>query len=177
MDIIRERNIERERKMNIPNGLDEIIECYGNPDSNNDLVLDRDFYNEQIVKRRLPFPLRCSWNLEAKSINLLAHKDAVEQMCAFFESVAEYYGGYEELKALDYDIWGGSFLFRPKRGGRTLSTHSWGIAFDYLPQLAPMGKPSLIPDPILLIGEKLGFINGGGWKVPDGMHNQLCSGY
>lgn len=163
--------------MNIPNGLTEIRKVYGDPDRDRDFTVDADFVQENLVKTRLPFPLRLSWDHSLRSYNVYGHKLVTPLICKFFEEVTKYYGGYEELRIQDLDIWGGCYQFRAKRGGKDLSVHSWGIAFDYLDHLGPYGRLSVIPDPIIVIGEKLGFENGRDWNTPDGMHFQLCRGY
>jgi hypothetical protein len=49
-------------------------------------------------------------------------------------NVFEHYGE-ERIKELGLDLWGGCFNFRKKRGGSTMSTHSWAIAVDYHPEM------------------------------------------
>lgn len=163
--------------MRIPSGLDEIKNVYGDPDRNHDFAPDPEFARRNLVKVPLPYPLRLSWNLDLVSRNLYGHRLAVGRICEFFDQVADQYGGYRNLREQDLDIWGGCYQFRSKRGGRSLSVHAWGMAFDYLPHLGPFGKRSRIPAEIVAIGENLGFENGGTWSVPDGMHFQLCRDY
>ena len=163
--------------MRVPVGINEIKAFYGDPDRNQDFTPDPEFTRENLVKVPLPFPLRLSWNLDLVSLNLYGHRLAVDQICKFFDQIAGYYGGYQKLKELNLDIWGGCYQFRQKRGGQSISSHAWGMAFDYLPHLGQLGKQSRIPAPIVVIGEKMGFENGGEWTVPDGMHFQLCKDY
>ncbi len=168
--------IEMRQDTRVPIGIDAIKAYYGNPDRNGDFILDKKFQDDFLVKVPLPFPLYLSWN-KAECRNLYGHKYVVQRIQRFFIYVADAYGGQAALHKLGYDIWGGCFQFRSKRGGDHLSTHAWGIAFDYLPHLGPYGKPSEIPDKILSISKDLGIVNGGSWDYPDGMHNQFCRDY
>ncbi len=77
---------------------------------------------------------------------------------------------------------GGSFNWRMVRGTNRLSAHSFGIAFDLNPSLggywkwsgAPEGQAfdydNNIPQALVEIFEKYGFIWGGKWHHFDGMH-------
>ena len=47
--------------------------------------------------------------------------------------VLQHYG-YERIKELRLDRWGGCYNERKKRGGTEWSTHAWGIAMDYDPE-------------------------------------------
>jgi hypothetical protein len=56
-------------------------------------------------------------------------KDSLAKVLA---KVRRHYGlgGIAELRL---DLYGGGFNLRDKRGGTTMSTHAWGIAFDFDP--------------------------------------------
>jgi len=157
-------------------GLQEINQFYGNPDANRDFILDPEFQRKYLIKKALPYALRLPWGNQV-SRNIYGHVLAVPKIIEFFIMVADSYGGYSNLRSAGLDIWAGCFQFRTKASGTGLSTHSWGIAFDYLPQLGPYNQESRIPFQILNIATELGFENGSHWTIPDGMHFQLCSGY
>ena len=55
------------------------------------------------------------------------------------------YKGVDWLGEKRYDYYGGCFNFRKKRGQGELSIHSWGIAVDLNPHLAPFKKKSHQP--------------------------------
>lgn len=79
--------------------------------------------------------------------------------------------------------WGGSFAERTIRGSRTsLSRHSWGTAFDLNAAWnglgrapAPTGAPGCLL-PLVPIAERMGWVWGGRWKRPDGMHFERGEG-
>lgn len=73
------------------------------------------------------------------------------------------------------ESWDGCHNIRLKRGGKTWSLHSWGIAIDINAATNPfMGKPTMSPELVSCFKEA-GFHWGGDWKTtPDGMHFQLA---
>jgi hypothetical protein len=73
--------------------------------------------------------------------------------------------------------WGGSYAPRYVRGSRTtLSRHSWGTAFDINAAWNGLGRvPALRDAPgsvraLVPTAERLGWVWGGRWMRPDGMH-------
>lgn len=69
--------------------------------------------------------------------------------------------------------WDGCFNRRQKRGGTTLSLHSWGIAIDINAAWNPFGKVGNISPELVKCFTDAGFDWGGTWKKPDMMHFQL----
>ena len=71
--------------------------------------------------------------------------------------------------------WNGCFNIRKKVGGRTASLHSWGIAVDLNAAWNGFNrKPSLSPGFVKCFTDA-GFLWGGVWKRPDGMHFELAN--
>jgi hypothetical protein len=69
--------------------------------------------------------------------------------------------------------WDGCFNVRQKKGGTSLSLHSWGLAFDINAAWNGFGEvPTMTPELIACI-DGAGLEWGGRWKRPDGMHWQL----
>jgi len=70
--------------------------------------------------------------------------------------------------------WDGCFNIRKKRGGSTMSLHSWGIAVDVNAYANCFGcKPKLTAKFVKCFTDA-GFDWGGTWGKPDGMHFQLA---
>jgi hypothetical protein len=70
--------------------------------------------------------------------------------------------------------WDGCFNIRKKRGGSTMSLHSWGIAVDVNAFSNCFGcKPKLTAKFVKCFTDA-GFDWGGTWGKPDGMHFQLA---
>lgn len=154
---------------NLPDGLEAIIEKYGD-------IHSARFANDNLVTRKLPYSLGLSWETEARSVHIYAHKLIIDDIIEFFNLIKDFYG-LEYMKENGLDVWGGSYNKRFKSGTREWSTHSWGIAFDYLPSLGPRQKPSMMPYQVISTAHSLGIDCGEHFKNQDGMHFQFCKGY
>lgn len=67
----------------------------------------------------------------------------------------------------------GCFNIRQKRGGSSLSLHSWGLAIDINASSNHYGAHPTMPREVVEIFHAEGFDWGGEWSTPDGMHFQL----
>lgn len=91
----------------------------------------------QLVDVALPYPHKLSWD-PAKTVQTIkAHSKVKDSLQRVLTKVLNHYG-LAEIKRLRLDVWGGCYNLRPKRGGTSLSTHSWGIAMDYDPDRNPL---------------------------------------
>jgi len=78
-------------------------------------------------------------------------------------------GFVEELKTFD-----GCFNVRKKRGLKSLSLHSWGIAIDVNAAWNGLGKTPQLSEGFVKCFTDAGFDWGGTWQRKDGMHFQLA---
>lgn len=69
--------------------------------------------------------------------------------------------------------WDGCFNVRKKRGLKSLSLHSWGIAIDINASWNGLGQQPTISPELVKCFTDAGFDWGGEWKRKDGMHFQL----
>lgn len=90
---------------------------------------------------------------------------------------AHQFYGAKRIEALGLDVYGGSYIARKMRGGTEWSKHSFGIAFDFLPQEnglktkfkdATFGKPEY--KEWIDIWQEHGFANLGRNLDYDSMH-------
>jgi hypothetical protein len=80
-------------------------------------------------------------------------------------------GLIDELKT-----WDGCFNVRKKRGLKSMSLHSWGIAIDINAAWNGLGKTPTMSPKLVKCFTDCGFEWGGTWTSrPDGMHFQLRS--
>lgn len=80
----------------------------------------------------IPWGARLAWDQSQKISGFACHADVASAMQGALNSVSDVYSG-DEIRALGFDQFGGCFNDRLKRGGRTKSTHAWGIATDWDP--------------------------------------------
>ena len=80
----------------------------------------------------LPYPMRLAWDINTSITRMSCHKDVSQAFLNVFNELLKHYG-YNELKRLGIDLYGGCFNYRKMRGGNSWSTHSWGIAIDLDP--------------------------------------------
>lgn len=110
-------------------------------------------------------------NLEIGMIpkKIYCNKDMVVHLSHAFNNLIQR-GCVSELKT-----WDGCFNIRKKRGGSTMSLHSWGIAVDVNAYANCFGcKPKLSSNFVKCFTDA-GFNWGGNWKKPDGMHFELAN--
>lgn len=69
--------------------------------------------------------------------------------------------------------WDGCFNVRRKRGLKSLSLHSWGIAIDINAAWNGLDKEPTMSSELVKCFTDAGFDWGGTWKRKDGMHFQL----
>jgi len=85
------------------------------------------------VKVSLPYPLRLAWDVSTTVVSTQCHQKVATSIQKVLEQVLLYYS-FDTVQQLRLDLYGGGFNLRAKRGGSSLSTHSWGIAFDFDPE-------------------------------------------
>ncbi|MCK5612665.1 M15 family metallopeptidase [Candidatus Pacearchaeota archaeon] len=123
----------------------------------------------EMVKAPFPFPLYLGGDKKQVCRTFYGNKLIVESVIDAFQEILDTFG-LKSIRKNGYDNYGGCYNNRKSRGYDQLSDHAWGMAIDYLPQYGPLGRPSVIPDEIVDIFKKRGFIWGGDWKRTDGMH-------
>lgn len=102
---------------------EQIIAKYGQPGDVN-----------QLTKILLPYPMRIAWKPEASVNSIQCHKLIATPLTNVFNELKEVYG-YDKLKELGIDLFGGCVNVRLMRGSKTKwSRHSWGIAIDLHPE-------------------------------------------
>jgi hypothetical protein len=147
----------------------EIITKYGKPNTTGEGYL---------VTIQLPYPMRIAWDTDTTVSKMRCHKLVADRFLAVFNELMRVYG-YEKIKELGIDLFGGCFNFRKMRQANEWSTHSWAIAIDLDPARngmntvkakAQFGKPEY--KPMLEVFKKHGFEWGGDLWGKDCMHFQ-----
>jgi hypothetical protein len=126
-----------------------------------------------------PYPLRISWDVDSSTNKVRCHKLIASNLKAVFTDLLAHYG-YDKIKELGIDLYGGCFNYRKMRGGSALSKHSFGIAIDLDParntlketkKTARFARPEY--KPMIDIFYKHGFISLGIEKDYDWMHFEI----
>lgn len=100
----------------------QIIEKYGQPGDPDNLTT--------II---LPYPMRIAWDLSKTVTKIQCHRLIADNLLAVFKDLLEHYG-YDKLKELGIDLFGGCLNVRLMRNSKTKwSRHAWAIAVDLDP--------------------------------------------
>lgn len=135
--------------------------------------------NGYLVKIQLPYPMRLAWDTDTVVNTMMCHKLVSKKFLDVFNEILDVYG-YNKIKELGIDLFGGCFNYRKMRGGNSWSTHSWGIAIDLDPArnlLKETSKTARFAKPeykaMIDIFYKHGFESLGREKNYDWMHFQI----
>lgn len=147
----------------------QIIAKYGEPGPDN------------LTTIQLPYRMRIAWDITKTVDRMQCHKFVAVNLTSVFTALITHYG-YEEIKRLGIDLFGGCYNFRQMRGGKDWSRHSWGIAVDLDPARnglktpwvkAQFSKPGYAP--MIDLFYRHGFFNLGKEKNYDAMHFEISS--
>lgn len=146
----------------VPNGKAEIIALFGEP--------CKPICESGRVT--MPASLPLSWAPTQRVTRFACHELLVPVFTSVFAEIHRrgFWGLLEDF--------GGCYNCREQRG-RTVksSTHSWGIGIDLNTLQNPLGRKPKMPAEITAIFKEHGFVWGGTWSRPDGMHYQYATGY
>jgi hypothetical protein len=149
----------------------QLIAKYGQPNEEGTYLVTID----------LPYPMRLSWDKNSVVNKMRCHSLVADNFLRVFNELLKVYG-YEKIKELGIDLFGGCFNFRKMRGGNDYSRHSWGVAIDLDPdrnQLKESAKTARFArseyKPMIDIFYKHGFKSLGVEKGYDYMHFETAS--
>lgn len=97
----------------------DAISFYGNP-------YEAGYENKNITS------IICPWKFNTGHNVIRAHKKCSDSLLRVLNATWDKCGkDQEHIKTLGYDVFDGSFVIRPMRGGAAMSMHSVGCAFDF----------------------------------------------
>jgi len=144
----------------VPTGKSQIIEIFGQPGK---AVCSAG-------RVLLPAPIKLSW-ADTEVTKLACHKLLEDVFTDVFEALfAKNLWSYIKTT-------GGIYEPRTVTSSQKTSTHAWGIAIDLNPLENPLGAKPKMNERVILVFEDRGFVWGGDWSRPDGMHFQYARGY
>lgn len=132
-----------------------------------------------LVTIKLPYPMRIAWDTDSSVGSMRCHRLIADKLTLVFNDLLAIYG-YDKIKELGIDLFGGCFNYRKMRGGDSWSKHSWGIAIDLDParntlketkRTARFARPEY--KPMIDIFYKHGFVSMGVEKDFDWMHFEI----
>lgn len=129
--------------------------------------------SENLVLVPTPWELR----FEGKPVSgIRIHKKCADSLSRVLAAIWNRVGhSQSEIDRIGMSEFGGSYVYRVMRGGKSLSMHSYGCAVDFDPARNALGNPN--PAMARLVVEEFereGWEWGGHWKRPDGMHFQAA---
>lgn len=83
---------------------------------------------------RLPYAHRLAWDTSTTITRYSVHEKVADSVVRVLERALDYYN-IDNIRKMGLDLFGGSLAVRKMRGGNNWSTHSWGIAVDYHPEM------------------------------------------
>ena len=88
---------------------------------------------DNITTLVLPYPMRIAWDTSKTVTKIQCHKLIKDRLEKVFNDLLAHYG-YEKIKELGIDLFGGCLNVRLQRGSKTKwSRHAWAIAIDLDP--------------------------------------------
>lgn len=149
----------------------QIITKYGHPGD-----------PDNLTTIALPYRMRIAWDIKTTVSKIQCHKLIAVNLQNVFRDLQAHYG-YEKIKELGIDLYGGCVNVRLMRGSKSKwSRHAWGIAVDLDParnklketkKTARFARPEY--KPMIDIFYANGFFNLGVEKGYDWMHFEINS--
>lgn len=128
----------------------------------------------------VPFPWLTvlAWDKGKRVRGAKVHIKCVTSLERVFSTIWRSAGRNQDIiNSWGLNLFGGGYVFRTVRGGSSLSMHSYGCAVDFDPANNGLGDstPAMARNIIVLKAfEAEGWVWGGRWKRPDGMHFQAA---
>lgn len=153
---------------------------YGNPDADHNGVVDPAWERANLVSIVPPYRMVLAWAPAQPLKSIRIHRKCAESLARILTAIAAHYGSQEAIEKARLHLYGGAFNFRLKRGGSTLSNHSWGSAIDLDPENNGFGRKwrprsGMMPEAVIDIFKAEGWGWGGPWSTPDAMHFEAVS--
>lgn len=160
----------------------DLATFYGNPDTNHDGSPDTVWEARNLVLVTPPFRIVAAWDVSKVLRGVRVHARVAPSLDRVYNDVWTRFGrSQSRIEATGFHLCGGGYSFRMKRGGTTLSTHSYGCAVDHNPAANPMGivwraGHNMMALEIVDAFESEKWVWGGRWqgRSADAMHFQAA---
>lgn len=143
-------------------------------------TVNKSWERTNIVSIKPPYRMVTAWAPYAAIKEIRCHKKVADDLLAILTEIKDHYGSQDAIEKARMHFYGGCYVYRLKRGGSTLSIHSWGCAIDLDPVKNGFGvkyKPNsgMMPLEVVRIFEDHGWTWGGLWRTGDAMHFQAAN--
>lgn len=161
-----------------PSSEKQLNAFYGDPNKgSNSGGVNPAWEKANIVSIAPPYKMVEAWPPYRAVNRIRVHRKCADDLSAVLAQIKNLYGSQTELERRGLHKYGGCYVFRLKRGGSTLSTHSWGCAIDLDPERNGFGVKykndgKMMPLEVVKIFEDHGWTWGGPWRTADAMHFQ-----
>jgi peptidoglycan hydrolase-like protein with peptidoglycan-binding domain len=81
----------------------------------------------------IPYPMRIAWDTRQSVNRVTVHSKCADSLDRILKEILRVYG-YDELRKLGIDLFGGIYNNRPIRGGSVPSVHAYAAAIDLDPE-------------------------------------------
>jgi len=81
----------------------------------------------------IPYPMRIAWDTKQTVNRVTVHSKCADSLDRILKEILQVYG-YDEIRKLGIDLFGGIYNNRPVRGGSALSDHAYAAAIDLDPE-------------------------------------------
>ena len=81
----------------------------------------------------IPYPMRIAWNTKQTVNRVTVHSKCADSLDRILKEILQVYG-YDEIRRLGLDLFGGIYNNRPIRGGSVPSVHAYAAAIDLDPE-------------------------------------------
>lgn len=158
----------------------DVATYYGNPDPAGNGVPDRAWEDANLTRIVPPYRMVLAWAEGTPVKSILIHKKCAESLSRVLGLIQAIYVTQAKIEEARMHLYGGAYNFRLKRGGTTLSMHSYGCAIDLDPDNNRFGrvwrdKAGMMPKAVIDIFQAEGWTSGAFWSYPDPMHFQLAT--
>lgn len=178
LDVTNTSKVESKKTVKLKKNLwplqSQLLSLYGSPS-----YVTPSFKKNNIGTAVLPYTM---WMDNIRFDKFAMHKSCVDSFVRVMTYIWEANDkDYDKIKAQQLHVFSGCWNIRAKRGGSTASVHSWALAVDIAAPYNGLGKKpgynkySFTNESLIVKAFKEeGWIWGGDWSRPDGMHFQAA---
>ncbi len=158
----------------------DVAKFFGRIDTGGDGMPTARWESAMLTMIQLPYPMRLAWDTDVVVTRTRCHQAVARDLTTILGEIHAFYGrDMAAIRAARMDLYGGCYNYRAKRGGASLSMHSYGIAIDLDPDRNGRGRPwkagaGMMPEAVVDIFLRHGWTWGGLWHGGDSdpMHFQ-----